>query len=82
MNKVSELFKALESDQEKALERFYKEWDEIAKDDNCIIIVDSAYIRVFVNGLSPRLCPIQAVYNNDMIVVKANMRLFAYWLCS
>ena len=56
--KASELLLGLERDQEKALESFFKDWDEIVK--TCEVTVDSEMIRVYI-GRKCR-CPIIAVF--------------------
>ena len=63
MNKTSELFAALETDQEKALERFYKDWAEIANNDDYEIVVGARNIRIMLKKRPlDHLCPIVAVY--------------------
>ena len=56
--KASELLLGLEKDQEKALERFFKDWDEIVK--TCEVTVVHEVIRVYIGHKCH--CPIIAVY--------------------
>ena len=68
--KASELLLRLEYDQEKALESFFKDWDEIVK--TCEVDVTFGYIRARPNGKC--LCPIIAVYFKRYGVIEPNTR--------
>ena len=73
MNKASELFAALEQDQEKALERFYKEWDEICNNDAYEQVTTNVSIRLSIKGRpAVCLCPIIAVYLQRYGLLKSN----------
>ena len=53
MNKPSELLAALEQDQENALERFYKEWDEVVN--------SNLYEHINLQTCSIRVLPVKNV---------------------